>query len=340
MTEKRYEHLTIEELKLLEERPKSLKQQIWDGIICLLPLVSFGLALAEYLIAPNLEGNETTPLYAWFLTALAGLWGVRLLIGVRTHQGRKDLRYRAPFRTLVFFLFLLYDYATLKTGKLPLPYFPWVDQILNAILKDRAYLFDCTWHSLYLLFTGYFFGVLSGLLTGIAIGYSKKIDYWLAPFMKLMGAIPGMTWIPLIMILASSLFKGAVFVIALGVWYCLAMATATGLRHIDRSYYDAARILGARGIQLVTHVALPFALPNILHGLILGMSSACVSLLAAEMLGVESGLGWYIVWQKSWAQYAKMYAAIFLLCVIFVVVNWVLAQFKARMLRWEEGVTN
>ena len=164
---------------------------------------------------------------------------------------------------------------------------------------------------------------LLGLITGTACGCSRKVDYWVAPFMKLLGAIPSPTWIPIVMVIASSLFTGSVFIISLGVWYSLTI--------------DAAQTLGACRTQLVFRVALPFAVPNILQGLTQGMSSACMALITAEMVGVESGLGWYVSWQKSWAQYGKMYAAIVVLCVVFVAVNWGLNRIKRYLLRWQEG---
>ena len=128
------------------------------------------------------------------------------------------------------------------------------------------------------------------------------------------------------------------FIIALGVWYSVTIATLTGITNIDKSYFEAARTLGARGRQLVFRVALPFALPSIFQGLTQGMSSACTALLVAEMIGVESGLGWYITWQKSWAFYGKLYAAIVLICIIFVLVNLALALIKNRVLRWQVGM--
>ena len=233
---------------------------------------------------------------------------------------------------------LMYDIFTLKKAILMLPYFPWVDQILNAIISDYAYLLDCVKNSLILLFTGYGTGAFAGILTGIACGYNKKINYWIAPFMKLLGAIPSTTWLPIVMVLATSLFKGSAFIIALGVWFSVTIACITGIHNIDKSYYEAARTLGAKGYQLIFRIAIPSAIPNIIQGLTQGMSSACTALLVAEMIGVESGLGWYITWQKSWAQYGKMYAAIVILCIVFVTVNWVLSLIKKRVLRWQEGV--
>ena len=219
-----------------------------------------------------------------------------------------------------------------------MPYFPPADEILNAIWDDRAYLLDCAKNSLTLLFAGYFSGAFLGLVTGAACGCSRTADYWISPFMKLIGAIPSPTWIPIVMVIASTLFSGAVFIIGLGVWYSLTISTMTGIRNIDREFYDAAKTLGAGRAQLVLHVALPFAVPNILQGLTQGMSSACLVLITAEMVGVESGLGWYVSWQKSWAQYGKMYAAIVVLCVVFVVVNRGLEAIRRRLLRWQEGM--
>ena len=104
-----------------------------------------------------------------------------------------------------------------------------------------------------------------------------------------------------------------------------------------KSYFEVARTLGARQRRLVFKVALPAAMPNIFQGLTQGMSVACTTLMVAEMMGVESGLGWYINWQKGWAEFGKMYAAVIVICLTFTVVNIVLTQVKKRVLRWQEG---
>ncbi len=330
--------LTRDELKELERAPKTAFQVLLDYLICLLPLVMGALALLEYYLVPNMEGNQSTSAYTCFILFLMALLAVFFACALRDKKVFEVLRYKAPFYSFVFAMFSAYDYLTLKTGTLMLPYFPWVDQVLVAMIADWRYLAECTVNSLILLFTGYFSGAGLGLITGIACGYNRNINYWIAPFMKLLGAIPSTTWLPVVMVLASTLFKGSVFIIALGVWFAVTIASLTGITNIDNSYFEAARTLGAKGSQLVFRIAIPFALPNIFQGLTQGMSSACTALLVAEMIGVESGLGWYITWQKSWAQYGKMYSAIVLICVIFVAVNGALALIKRRVLRWQEGV--
>lgn len=332
-------HLTRERLAELESRPKTPLRVFLDYSVCLMPVIFGLLALAEYLFVPNLKGNTSTSTYTYFLAVLISIAGIYFILSFFSRKAFYTLRYKAPFYSFIFVLLMFYDYMTLKTGKLVLPYFTWTDEILNAIWDDRAYLFDCTVNSLKLLFTGYMSGAVLGLITGVACGCSKNADYWISPFMKLVGAIPSPTWIPIVMVIASTLFSGAVFIIALGVWYSLTIATMTGIRNIDRSYYDAAKTLGASPFRLVLNVAVPFAVPNILQGLTQGMSSACLVLITAEMVGVESGLGWYVSWQKSWAQYGKMYAAIVVLCIVFIAVNRGINAVKRRLLRWQEGIT-
>lgn len=330
--------LTREELQELERAPRTARQIFVDYLICFGPILAGALALLEYHYVPNLPGNVSTQVYVVFIGGLMVLLGAAFAVSFRSRRVFQALRYKAPFYTFVFLMLLGYDYLTLKTGILMLPYFPWVDQVLGAMVEDWQYLLECSANSLILLFTGYFSGAGVGLITGIACGYNKSVNYWIAPFMKLLGAIPAMTWLPVVMVLAASLFKGSVFIIALGVWFSVTIASLTGITNIDKSYFEAARTLGARGYQLVFRVAIPFALPNIFQGLMQGMSSACTALLVAEMVGVESGLGWYITWQKSWALYGKMYAAIVIICIIFVLVNFALNQIKKHVLRWQEGM--
>lgn len=329
---------SVEELLEQEEKGKTKREKNLEFLIQGSPFMMGVLALLEYFYVPNHQGFEASYVYAFFLLLLLVGNGISFLLSFRGKRQRKNYLYHAPFRALVFFLFTLYDLLTLKSNILITPYFPSIDKVLSSMVQDRAYLWECTMSSLFLLFCGYFSGLIVGLLTGIACGYNKKINYWIEPFMKLLGSIPSTTWIPIVMVLATSLFRGSVFIIALGVWFSITLATITGIRNMDKSYYEAARTLGAKEKDLILDIAIPSALPSIFQGMVQAMSSACMALMVAEMIGVESGLGWYITWQKSWAEYGKMYGAIILICCIFVTVNFLLNSIKKRVLRWQEGM--
>jgi NitT/TauT family transport system permease protein len=329
--------ITKNELEELERSPRTKFQTVVDRLVCILPLVGGGGVLLQYHLVPNYGNNMITGIYDIFIAFFMALFLALLVFSFFSKPAFRYLRFNAPFYTMVFLIFYGWDYLTLKTGILILPYFPWPDRILNAMVGDADMLLDCVKHSLILLFIGYFLGAAAGLLTGIACGINKKIDYWVTPVMKILGPVPSVTWLPIIVVLASSLFTGSIFLIALGVWYPVTLATLTGISNIRKTFFEVARTLGAKGSQIIFRVAAPAALPNIFQGLTQGMSIACTTLLVAEMMGVKSGLGWYITWQKSWAEFAKMYSALILICLTFWVVNRLLLALRKRILRWQEG---
>ncbi|MDR2392800.1 MAG: ABC transporter permease subunit [Treponema sp.] len=336
-------NLTVRELRKLEDAPKSNLRRTLDRGLSALPFVFAALLLVIYKLAPNFPkyaANELAYPISNVYMVFIGVIGIALLayfvaslFSVRAYE---KLLFKAPLYCVVFLILGAYDIATLKTGVLPLPYFPWVDRVLLAIIEDRKILLDCIAHSLVLLFAGYITGMLTGLATGIGAGWSPKVRYWVMPLMKLLGPIPSTTWISIILIVASSLFGGSVFMIALGVWYPVAMSAFNGVSNVDKSNFEAARTFGVKNTGLVFKVAIPAAMPGIFNGMTQGMSIACTALMVAEMLGVESGLGWYINWQRGWAEFAKMYAAVIIICLTFTAVNLVLTLVKKRALRWQE----
>lgn len=334
--------LTRRQLRELEEKEKTPAQKTAEAVIMVL-----AAALRRYRaarISPCAEQQPQPEPVELCLGARRGAGGVSGLSDrrrLRKKAGKRQfydtLHYKAPHFSALFLFLTLYDYLTLKTGVLTQPFVPCMNYIVNAFLVDYKLLLDCTLNTLKLLFLGYFIGVSLGLVTGIACGYSKRARYWLDPIIKFLGPIPTSTWIPIILVVASSLFAGAVFIIALGSWFAVTVASLTGIANVGKEYFEAARTLGANDRQLVFRVAIPHAMPSILQGCTQAMSSSCVAIMIAEMLGVKSGLGWYMTWQTGWASYDKSFAALFVICFIFTLVTKGLERIKRYLLRWQNG---
>ncbi len=334
--------MTRYELLELEQENKTPARRALDAFLTICPLLACGVALLEYYLVPDKFANPNPERYTILLLIPAAIYAILLAVSaVRYRAGDKQrywkMLHRAPLWTAIYLVLAVFDYATLKTGALLYPFIPWVNDILNGAISDLPNLALSTLYSLRLLTLGYFAGVAAGLLTGITAGYSSRIRYWITPIVKILGPIPPVIWIPLVMIILPSLFTGSVFIIALGSWFPVTIATLTGISSIDPAYFDAARLLGATERQLIFRVAIPHAMPNILQGMTQGMSTACITLLTAEMTGVKAGLGWYVTWFKNWASYNRMFAAIIVLCIIFNAVSKALDLIKKRALRWQNG---
>lgn len=336
-------NLTRQSLKELETKELSPLEKLMRAVIYILPVFCGLIAVLEYQLIPDKAANKNPQVYLYFLFILIAAYIVVALVAfLKYKKADKDffekVHYRAPLVSAFFLLLAVYDYLTIKTGILTQPFLPCVNFIFNAAYADREIILDSTRNTLVLLFQGYFIGVVLGLITGITCGYSKRFRYWVDPIIKFLGPIPTSTWIPIMMVIASSLYSGAVFIIALGSWFAVTVASMTGIANVDKDFFDAAKTLGASERQLVFKVAIPHAMPSILQGCTQAMSSSCTAIMIAEMLGVKSGLGWYMTWSKSWASYDKVFAALFIICIIFTVVTKLLDALKRYLLRWQNGV--
>jgi len=337
------DNLTAWDLKQIEAKPQTLRSKLINRFVSFLPVLTALLALLHYKLVPNkkvlisFKVYEPTDLYAYFIGVFLAAFTLMFIVSLFSKRVYEKWRNTSPLLTAVFLLLFAYDYATLKTRLLHVTYFPTIDDILNALIIQREQLWNNFLHSVILLFTGYFSGVATGLVCGILSGYIKKVRYWVMPLIKVLGPIPANTWLPIILVLPFiSLFQGAVFIIALGVWYPMTMTTMNGVINIPVHNYEAAKTFGVGKLKMIYKIAIPASSPFIFQGLTQGMSIACTVLLIAEMMGVEAGIGWYINWQRGYADFANVYAAIIILCLTFFAVNTILNTVKNRVLRWQE----
>jgi NitT/TauT family transport system permease protein len=251
---------------------------------------------------------------------------------------RGRMRKLRPLFTVAVLLLCAWELVTSGFHLLPLPYFPSPAGVFQSMISDGALLFDSTWHSLLLLFSGYGLGVAAGLLTGVCIGWSSPARYWGMPLLKVVGPIPATAWIPLAMVVSPSALFSATALIALAVWFPVTMLTASGVSNTRASYLDVARTLGAGPRYLIFRVAIPAALPSIFVGLFMGLGASFLTLVVAESVGVKSGLGWYVSWAQGWAEYGKVYAALIIMAAFFSTIMTLLFKVRDRLLVWQKGM--
>lgn len=242
--------------------------------------------------------------------------------------------------TTTALLAAVWDLLTAKTDALALPYFPGPGDVFAALVEDRAMLFESALHSLRLLACGYLGGAGVGLVFGTALGWFPPVRHWSMPLLKLVGPVPATALVPLAMTLfpvSLTFFSGAAL-IAFAVWFPVAMLTAAGIANVRLAYLDVARTFGAGRGYLLFRVALPSAMPNVFLGLFQGLVASFLTLVVAETVGVKAGLGWYLQWQKGYAEYTKVWAAILIMAVFCAALMTALFAVRDRVLRWQKGV--
>lgn len=249
----------------------------------------------------------------------------------------KRMRRAGPWLVVLAVFVTIWELVTGKFGLLPAPFFFPPNGLVEAYATDWQRLADSVLNSSILLALGFFYGSASGFLTGIAIGLSDRMGYWVHPILRFLGPVPSTALLPRAFFFFPSSFSAAIFLIALATWFPVTVLTWSGTTSIDKAYYDVARTMGAKPAFLILHVTIPAALPHVFVGLFMGLGVSFSVLVVAEMMGVKSGLGWYLQWAQGWAAYSNMYAALIVMAVLFSSLITLLFKIRDRFLSWQSA---
>ena len=276
--------------------------------------------------------------YIFVLSALALFYAGSGILSLHDKDKRKSYSRKAAFRFAHGIALAVWDIGGTKLQLFAQPFFPGPAQVIEAYLADSEYIVQNTLYSLRLYAAGFSCGVLLGVGTGILIGWFPKVYYWVYPVLKITGVVPAVAWMPFALTLLPNSFTAAVFLIVICAWFQIAFLTAQGIQSTPKQSYEAARVLGSGQIGLITHVAIPHAMPDIFTGICTANAMAFTTLVMSEMLGQPGGLGYYINQSKVWSAYYKVLAAIIIMAVLFSLINHVIGLIQKRTLRWQEGV--
>lgn len=221
---------------------------------------------------------------------------------------------------------------------MPTLYFPSLDRVIGLIVEQRVFLISNVLDSFKLLISGFLWGATVGFLTGLALGYFKKVGYWLNPVTKVIGPIPTTAWIPLVLSTFPTTQSANIFLIAFAVWFPVTLMTSSGIQSVSNVNFEVSRTLGASTLYQILHVAIPAAMPSIFLGVFYGTVSSFSTLMAVEMNGNSSGIGWYINWQKSVMMYDGVYAGLIIIATICSLTLTVLFRVRDKVLIWQKGV--
>ena len=164
-----------------------------------------------------------------------------------------------------------------------------------AALAEKQLLWRYIADSLMRAATGYLAATILGIPLGLLIGLSRTLERIVNPLIQMLRPISPLAWMPLAVIWFGISNAAPIFLIFLASLFPIVVATIQGVRNIPPMFLQAGQNFGLPFRRLVTHVIFPAALPRILIGLRLAFGIAWLVLVAAEMIAVDSGLGYLII---------------------------------------------
>jgi ABC-type nitrate/sulfonate/bicarbonate transport system permease component len=134
---------------------------------------------------------------------------------------------------------------------------------------------------------------------GLAMGMSRRFERIVDPTFEMLRPISGIAWIPLALFIFGIGNALPVFIMTYAAFFPILVGTVAAVRSVDRRLVDAARTMGVRQRTIVTRVIIPAALPGLLVALRLGVALSWTAVVAAELIGAPSGLGYAVEWYRE-----------------------------------------
>lgn len=192
--------------------------------------------------------------------------------------------------------------------------------------------------SLYRVVVGFAIGAGLALPLGLAMGASGRVHAWMNPLVQVLRPIPPIAYIPLAMLWFGLGNPPAVFLIAIGAFFPVLMNTIAGVRQVDGIYLRAANNLGAGRLTIFLRVILPAAVPYILSGVRIGIGTAFIVVIVAEMIAVNSGLGFRISEAREYFWSDKVIAGMISIGVLGLAIDIGVNRLNNYLLRWHRGL--
>ena len=222
--------------------------------------------------------------------------------------------------------------------KLPGPVICWTefisrDPIYGTSLFTPHFYQHIMWSCLRIL-AGFTIATCLGVPLGLFMGWKQKVRDYAFPLLELLRPIPTMAWVPLAILMFTSREAPIIFLACLASFFATVLNTLLGVDSIDEAYFRAAKCLGASSSDVFRKVVVPGALPFIFTGLQISMGVAWFSLVAAEMLSGEYGLG-YLIWDSYvLSQYPVIVIGMITLGVIGYVCSALIRMVGNMLMRW------
>jgi len=203
-------------------------------------------------------------------------------------------------------------------------------------LARKGLLFRYVRDSLLRVGAGYGAALVLGIPLGVFLGWNPAAARAANPVIQFLRPISPLAWIPVAIVLFGVKDMAAIFLIFLASLFPILVSAMNGARGVPAMYRQAGRNFGlARGI-LLARVVFPAALPEILTGLRIALGVAWIVVVAAEMIAVNSGLGYLVIDSRNAGKrYDLVVAAMVLIGVIGLLLNLLVQRVsRLRALRW------
>ncbi|MEP7206291.1 MAG: ABC transporter permease [Casimicrobiaceae bacterium] len=169
---------------------------------------------------------------------------------------------------------------------------------------------------------------------GLAMGLSRVVERVVDPLIEVLRPISGIAWIPLALFIFGIGNALPVFIMTYAAFFPIVIGTVLGVRGVDRRLIDAARTMGVPQWTIVIRVVIPAAMPSLLVAVRVGVALSWTAVVAAELIGAPSGLGYAVEWYRELLMTPQVMSFIAMIGVIGYTCDAAVRWLNRRLTPW------
>jgi len=190
------------------------------------------------------------------------------------------------------------------------------------------------WMSLQRVLTAFSLASIIGVILGLLMGWNEDAQAIVGPVFELLRPIPPIAWIPLVILWLGIEESPKIFIVFIGAVIPIVLNTQTGIKLVDPLLVKAARVMKANEFQILREVVMPAATPAIFAGLKTGLGTGWMCVLAAEMVGAKSGVGFLIIRGMESGDSALIICSMVIIGIVGACISIVLSRMERWLCPW------
>jgi NitT/TauT family transport system permease protein len=240
-------------------------------------------------------------------------------------------------RLLLILASLVVWEAIVRLFEIPAFILPAPTSVFMALYRGTTSMLyvDHLWITLTETFLGFAFGSALAFTFGIAVALSRRVEYFLYPFIVMFQSMPKVALAPLIIIWFGLGLTSKVVSAALVAFFPLMVNTIVGLRSAEEDRINLMRSLAASRMQIFWMLQLPNAMPYIFAGLEIAMIFSLIGAIVAEFVGAQAGLGMLMQSMNFTMDVAGQFSVLIILSMLGLGLNSIVSEVRRRVLFWD-----
>jgi len=190
--------------------------------------------------------------------------------------------------------------------------------------------------SLTRVFSGFLLGTALAIPVGFLMGWYPTARGLIEPWVQFFRTVPPLAIIPLAIVLMGIGDTPKIFVIFLAAFLSCVIAAFQGVVNVDPTLINAARVLGAKDGRIFIRVVIPASTPFILVGMRVGLGSAWATLVAAELIAAQQGLGYRMQFAQIYYDLPTIFVGLITIGVLGLLMDRVLLLMEKKLTGWQE----